>query len=164
MQNYPKTGKEYLARIRSQWRDLLSVESERKEFLLRCYTVSSPAPDQEKVSGGEIHGLETKVEKMEEYWRRLNGEYNDLMGVMLEARTLIGMVGNEEDRMYLREYYIRQHSYGEIAQTVHVSKSQARNGVKTAEQSFEMVYQQTMLCYEKEGDGFVRSLHDMAVS
>lgn len=140
MQDYPESGLEYLRLIRNQKRNILSLEEERREFQARCYTVSSPALDHEKVSGGEVHGLETKVEKLEEYSRKIDEEYEELLGNALEARELIGMVPGEENRMYLREYYLIQHSYNKIAQIVHAAKSQVRDGVKRGESAFNEVY------------------------
>lgn len=153
MENYPSTGTEYLHLIRNQRRNILSLEEERKEFQARCYSIGSPALDHERVSGGgKMKGIDYSLEKLEEYSSRIDSEYSQLLANSLEARSIIAKVPGDDNRLYLREYYILQHSYNKISQIVHASKSQVRDGVKRGELAFNEVYDQLIKAgyFEKE--------------
>lgn len=138
------TGIEYLKSIREKWRELQSLTTEQAEFLARAYSISSPAFDSEKVMGGEQHGLERRVEMIEEYAARLQEEKDAVMAEIFTARKLIDLVPGGEKRMYLREYYICGHSYRRIASIVHASKSAVMAGVKAGEDAFNAVYEEKM--------------------
>lgn len=135
------TGIEYLKSIREKWRELQSLRTEQAEFLARAYSVSSPAFDAEKVMGGEQHGIERKVEMIEQYAKKLREETDAVMLEILNARNLIEQVPGRENRMYLREYYICGHSYRRIASIVHASKSTVMEGVKAGEDAFNVFYE-----------------------
>lgn len=142
---YPRTGREYLESIKAMRLELASLEEEKRGFISQFYAVSSPAPDKEKVTGGEMHGLEVKVEKILEYRARLDLECQQLTEALIQASDLIGKVRDGQARAYLRAYYINSKTCREIAAEFFVSKSKAVQELERAKEDFEEVYREEVL-------------------
>lgn len=142
---YPRTGREYLESIKAMRLELASLEEEKRGFISQFYTVSSPAPDKEKVTGGEMHGLEVKVEKILEYRARLDLECQQLTEALIQASDLIGKVKDGQARAYLRAYYINFHSFREMADEFYISRTKAMYELERAKDDFEEVYREEVL-------------------
>lgn len=142
MRVYPNTGVEYLSEIKSKnWR-LASIENERQEYEARCYNISSPNLEQERVSGGNvIHGLETKVERMAEYAALIEEEYSTLLADTIEARKMLSQMKDKDLALFLKEYYVLNHSFNQISRILHCGKTTVRENVRKGEREFNALYE-----------------------
>ena len=136
-------GHALLIEVRRRWRELKSLEEERREVAAKLYSISSPRLDIERVQGGRPHGLETKAEKLFEYYDRINAEYGAIYDMAMEVRRIIGKLPEPFDRLLLREYYLRGKSYGAIAAAYHLSKERVIAQTKEATARFCDFYEET---------------------
>lgn len=141
MTEYPDNGVEYLRGIKDKGWRLASLENEKREYQQRCYSISSPNLSREKVDGGGIiHGLETKVEKIADYQTMIEAEYDALMADKMEARRALSLLDDRNSELFLKEYYVLNHSYKQICGILHCAKSVVQRSVKKGEEDFNKIY------------------------
>lgn len=137
-----ETGVQYLEEIRRKRRYIESLRMQAVEFRALCESIASPAPDKEKVSGGEIHGLEHKVEKLAEYQEMIEAELEELVAHLLEARKLIACIGDDDCRFFLTEYYLMGRSYEELCRNFEISRRTISENLNAARDRFNAVYEE----------------------
>ena len=135
------TGVEFLEEVKRKRKYIKSLKMQAIEFRALCESVGSPAPDKEKVSGGEVHGLEHKVEKLTEYQEMIDDELDALLAQLLEARKLINKISDDESRFYLTEYYLVGRSYWDISRRYAVSKKTISENLDCARDRFNAVFE-----------------------
>lgn len=141
MKAYPETGIEYLKIIRGKNKFIGGLKEEQKRIRELAVSISAPPPDKEKVSGGEVHGLETRVEKIDEYSRMIDEEYDELLTDLLTARRLISRMTNDEARFYVIAYYLLGASYEQIAKTYSVAKGTITKAMTDGGEEFNLIYE-----------------------
>lgn len=141
MKDYPQTGIEYLQGIKDMNRRLASLENEKMEYEEHCYSISSPNLAHERVSGGDIpHGLERKIERMANYREMLEAEYDELVAANIEARKALSKLEDKNSELFLREYFVLNHSYRQICDILHCGKMTVKECVDKGIQDFEDAY------------------------
>lgn len=140
MKEYPRYGVDYLEIIRGKNKLIDRLREERKRIQEMAVSISAPPPDKEKVSGGEVHGLETRLEKIDEYNRMIDGEMDELLDDLLTARRLISRVANQEARCHLISYYLLGFSYEKIARIDGISKTKVVESMTRGKYEFNNIY------------------------
>ena len=68
-------------------------------------------------------------------------EHEDLIIMRIEARRLIDMIKNDDEKTILREWYLNHRSYRAISRTIRISRNNITKTKEAAEASFEIVFQ-----------------------
>ena len=127
-----KTGREYLQSIYNQHRRYLSVQRELAECKSHIYQIKGQRYEKDKVSG---------VILVEKYEEMVVQEHKDLIIMRIEARRLIDMIKNDDEKTILREWYLNHRSYRAISRTIRISRNNITKTKAAAEASFEIVFQ-----------------------
>ena len=101
-----KTGQEYLQAIYNQHRRYLSVQRELAERKSHIYQIKGQRYEKDKVSGGIQPDLSDRVILAEKYEEMVMQEHEDLIIARIEARRLIDMIKNDDEKTILREWYL----------------------------------------------------------
>ena len=136
-----KTGQEYLQAIYNQHRRYLSVQSEISERKSHIYQIKGQRYEKDKVSGGIQPDLSDRVILAEKYEEMVMQEHEDLIIARIEARRLIDMIKNDDEKTILREWYLNHRSYRAISRTIRISRNNITKTKEAAEVSFEIVFQ-----------------------
>lgn len=136
----PKTGEEFLVMVKSQHREIKALEDEKREYWESVSAISSPDYEHERVDGGQARGMPEKLIKLEEYGLLIDQQYNKLMDMKIYATDVINEIPNSEYRAILREYYLLNHSYRDIAKSAFMSKSVVGRMMQSAVIEFNRFY------------------------
>lgn len=136
-----KTGQEYLQAIYNQHRRYLSVQRELAECKAHIYQIKGQRYEKDKVSGGIQPDLSDRVILVEKYEEMVVQEHEELIIMRIEARRLIDMIKNDDEKTILRELYLNHRSYRAISRTIRISRNNITKTKEAAEASFEIVFQ-----------------------
>ncbi len=136
----PKTGEEFLNQVKSQHKEIKALEDEKKEYWVSVSAIGSPDYEHERVDGGQPKGTVDKLIKLEEYGLLIDQQYDKLMSMKILATDMINDIPDSEQRAVLREYYILDSTYRDIARQKFMSKSKAGMLLHAAVLSFNRIY------------------------
>ena len=136
-----KTGQEYLQAIYNQHRRYLSVQRELAERKSHIYQIKGQRYEKDKVSGGIQPDLSDRVILAEKYEEMVMQEHEDLIIARIEARRLINMIKNDDEKTILRELYLNHRSYRDISKIINISRNNITKTKEAAEESFEIIFQ-----------------------
>lgn len=136
-----KTGQEYLQAIYNQHRRYLSVQRELLERKARTYQIRGQRYETDKISGSVGSDLSDRLILTEEYEEMVTREHDELILMRIEARKLINMIKNDDEKTILRELYLNHRSYRNISKIINISRNNITKTKKAAEVSFEIVFQ-----------------------
>lgn len=141
------TAKEYLNRGR-RLDELIDSKLREIDRLRRLSTsVSSPPADTERASGGlpqsRVENTVVKIVALEE---EINAETDRLVDIHREIRTAIESLNSPKDRLILRERYINDLSWEEIAAKMHYSVRQTTRLHGAALRRFEKILENVHKC------------------
>lgn len=136
-----KTGQEYLQAIYNQHRRYLSVQRELAERKSHIYQIKGQRYEKDKVSGGIQPDLSDRVILAEKYEEMVMQEHEDLIIARIEARRLIDMIKDDDEKTILREWYLNHRTYRAISRTIRISRNNITKTKEAAEVSFEIVFQ-----------------------
>ena len=112
--------------------------AERKSHI---YQIKGQRYEKDKVSGGIQPDLSDRVILAEKYEEMVKQEHEDLIIARIEARRLIDMKKNDDEKTILREWYLNHRSYRAISRTIRISRNNITKTKEAAEVSFEIVFQ-----------------------
>lgn len=135
------TGKDYLQAIRDRHRRYLSVQRELDECRVRIHQINGQRYEKDKISGGTHTDISDKLLLVEKYEEMVIREHEELMTMRIEARRLVDLIRNDDEKVILREWYLNHRSYRMIARTIHISRNNITKTKDAAEVSFEVVFQ-----------------------
>lgn len=135
-----QSGVEYLQSIRNQYRRYLSVERELAERKNAIYQVKGQAYNKDKVSGGTPTDISDKLILVEKYQKMVLKEHDELMAMRIEARSMIDLVRDDDEKAVLREWYLDHKSFRSISRTIRTSRNTIRKIKEAAESNFDIVY------------------------
>lgn len=128
---------EFLKSLKEKARYIKKLQEELAKRRQEAVNISSPPPDRERVSGGgQIHGLETKVEKIVTYDEMLREELDDVMGDLITARMVIASMPNVKHRLYITLYYLDGFSANRISRQERTRKETVLKTLHEAEEGF----------------------------
>ena len=108
------TAKEYLNRVRRQNYILRQSEKELTEVKSDILSLKA-ASLSEKVSGTKKSDLADKYVKLEEYFDKVNAEWDILIDMRIEAKAMIAMLPDETQQAVLYARYINCEEWERIA-------------------------------------------------
>lgn len=136
-----QTGKDYLQAIRDRHRRYLSVQRELEECRVRIHQVNGQRYEKDKISGGTHSDISDKLLLVEKYKEMVTREHEELIIMRIEARRLIDMIKNDDEKTILREWYLNRRSYRAISRIIRISRNNITKTKEAAEASFEIIFQ-----------------------
>ena len=137
------TAKEYLNRIRNQNHVLKQTEYELAEIRtdilsLRCSRLS------EHVSGTKNSDTADKYIRLEKYMERVNAEWDKLIDMRMEAKSLIQGLPDQHQRALLYARYINNKRWEDIAMDLNYSWRGVFNLHGQALRAFDKLYHEVI--------------------
>lgn len=135
---YILNAKEYLLNLKLINEDIQSRLHEREE--LYASLLSSPKLSDVKVQSSQQNHVENTYVKIIDISKQIDVEIDKLYQVKLEASRLIDKVANRRHKILLRERYLNNREWYEIAERMHISVSHVHTIHGQALQDFRSVY------------------------
>lgn len=137
------TGTEYLEDLRGKVCVKNLMRQNAVEIRARLFNIAAPPLDAEKVSGGQISGIDKKLSKLEEYETKILARADELETLFNQAHDLIYQIDDEETATVLWGYYGNGWSDADIAKIENLERQSVRNRRKKGLQAFNEIYNKT---------------------
>lgn len=133
------TAKEYLNRIRNQSYVLKQTEHELAEIRSDILSLRGSSLD-EHVSGSKNSDIADKYIRLEKYMERVNAEWDRLIDLRMEAKSLILGLPDQQQQGVLYARYINGKRWEDIALEMHFSWRGIFNLHGQALRTFDKLY------------------------